>query len=299
MDMKVISVDELERSLGDLSPAEKREVWIEKYGTTELEKLSKARALVNPRNGYVYDVVSNRYALIQHKDAFKPVLETLKTMGKNQVRAEFIQNKGRAWMSIVFPETTINDGQDGIEMGIQMKNSYESGMSLQITSTRSYYEGRFLTFFGYRRVCSNGMMVRVPWTEINKGAKVDEIRKEYVTEKEVGLGSFSTRIWHSGSSEKKMEQISRIVKTLTDCIPYIQTLVDKARQHHLEPEEASKMLEGIGLGKRMVEKVMKLYANDEQSRFGLYNSVTYYASHNAKTPMQVETQLLQASRLLV
>jgi hypothetical protein len=290
MEMKEMSLVELRTELDKLSNADKRVIFLE-----DGSQVSEFKAIYNTTKKVVETIASNNYALIQHKDAFTAIVDALEALGKTKVRAGICEYKGRAWLTITFPEITVDDGSEGIEMGIRMVNSYRANSALKIESGRDE-TSRYIGFFGYRKVCSNGMTVRIPLRE------VDEERGDFVKAEEVvetrNIDSVATRIIHMGDQEKKVMQIKNIISTLVSSMTYVESVVAEAKAEGVGPEEAKERLRNLGFGKRLTEKIIKNFEVEEQNRWGLYNAITNYATHDTRTPGSEETHLRRAEVLL-
>lgn len=295
MGLKIMKIEELEKELGTLSVADKRSIFL--VGGAEVPGY---KAVYNLTKERVEAVLSDRYCLIQHVEAVKPVVDAIRELGHKEVRARVMEHRGRVWMDITFPEIVANDGSEGIEIGIRVENSIRGDSALKIGSSRSIFSERHMEFFIYRKVCSNGATIRIPMNELNiKSMKEDDKVKleEVQTEKQLGVVETVT-IRHLGDQEQKKLQVQRIVASLVNCIPYVENVIRQAQAKNLTIEQAKIVLQESGFGERLTNKIMEKYAMGEQTIWGAFNAATDVASHDAKSALAEERIMDKAALVL-
>lgn len=318
----VVVVDRLEN--GDLVPNEAKNY----------------KAIVNDRSGEIAAVVSKGYKLIQHKDAFGAVIDSLVAVNPDaRVRATLCEYGSKAWMSVVFRDFVADDGAEGIELGFNVKNSFDKTSSLQYGGNQSnvgikvdqHYEPGRLEFFGRRLACNNGMIVPIVIkASLNeRGKALEEIKALNVVDKlEVGKSQVgdvvmegerevaprrwetiretrelvkgaSSRIRHYGNVEMKMDAVQDMFNTLPLVCDSLSRTIRDIQEVSVTEIEAESILSELGFADRVVKKILKTHF-EEGTQWGLYNAVTSYATHEEKVSfLNMENTLRKAEPLLM
>ena len=315
------SVLRIERdALGQIVPVEMKEV--------KAIVSNKKDAKGNPTSEVV---VSKQYSLIQHQDAFSAVVDALVAIKGDsvQVKASVMEYKGRAWLTCVFPEIKVNDGADGIELGFTATNSFDKTSALSYGAKQKSHHnnenagaeldyGHF-EFFGYRLACMNGMKIRVPLSAeimltedvVKENAKVGDlvdVRLEKVDEKGVVpekmvLEETATKTYvrHYGKNVTlNLQKVKDMFMEIQHYIPILEARIKASQEMPMSVQEATELLNKNAFGPRAIEEILKQFAHEEQTRWGLYNSITNIATHGEKkSPMATERMLRQAEVVMV
>ena len=243
----------------ELSTAETREV------SVQGEIARDYVGVYNQSQGMLTSIQSKNYRLVQHAEAFAPVIESLMAGGQKRALARIYENKARAFMTLVFPEikVTPKDGHS-LMLGFIARNSYNGTLSVRVDG------------YGLRKVCMNGMVfgkeLLGSFREIHIGGKPSSI---------------SDRV------QVFMEQISRRIDPLRDTI-------NAAIEEPLDSKLAELVLNRVGFGKKRTEELLTHFETlEDQNRWGLYNAITHYASHTAKTEQVARRFEARAARVLV
>jgi hypothetical protein len=252
------SLDEVGERVLHLSQAETREVSVQGLPTPQY------MGIWNTSKDVLESIQSKDYRLVQHGEAFSPIVETLQMAGYKNAKTRIYEGNGKAVMTLLFPEIKVvpKDGNE-LMLGFMAKNSYNGSLAVSI-------EG-----YGFRGICSNGMIL---------GKSL--------------LGSF--REIHMGRQHSTIRtSIHAFMEEIATRIPRVKTAIDMAIEEELTPELAKIVLEKVGFGTRRVEQFAEVYnQTQEPSRFGLYNAVTYFASHDATSEATARRYELMAQKIL-
>jgi hypothetical protein len=310
-----MDLSELKGKLNELSTAKECPVVYvaEGVGGDKIPySMPEYKAIVNEKTGKVETVASKGYVTIQHREAFAAVLDAMAAASKGaKFKASVMEQDGKAWMTVVFSEIKVDDGVQGIELGIKVKNSYDKSSSLKYSgSSKENREGHF-EFFGYRLACNNGMTVKVSLGDISNAklvpraqAKVGDlvdVRKEAVFNPSAEeLAVVKTTIRHFGKNTKMdLERVGEMIMALPIVARRLEEQIKAVQKISLDDKEAIVRLKEAGFGDRLIEKIMTRYANEEQTLWGLYNAATNYATHEDISPLATERNLKRAEGLMV
>jgi len=292
LELTETKVDEAFDELSKLSVAELRPLYTQDNSNNKVE-INGHYSVYNKDNEVVESLVTDKYALVQHADAFGIVLNALKDAGKNDIKFQLSEYRGRAWMNMTFPELKVDDGDAGIELGLQLMNSHR-GNALRFSSTRKFYESS-IEFFGYRLACNNGMRVRIPLSEVNK-ALGDIVKKEKVEYSALKLLS-QGRILHIGNPKARLGQLEEAIKMMSLSIPTIEQTINKAKSVSINKKQLEQELSKLGFGKRLIKWVSE--KTEGYTNWDVYNAITDYSSHQTKSPVTRDWLLERANSLLV
>ena len=262
------------------------------------------KALVDSESGNLVSVVSKSYSVVQNREAFGAVVNTLQGICPDaKIRASIMQEKGCAWMSVVFSDFKAADGADGIEMGFTAQNSYNKSSSVRYAGSQGRVQGHY-EFFGLRLACQNGLIYRVPIADWNAltitsqpNAKVGDIvgvEKAFVgTRIEEAACTLAFR--HIGRVDRKIAHIRHLVAGLPAVAKLLEEKVAKMRSTQMDAFTARGRLQELGFGPRTTTRLLGAFAREESTEFGLHNAITGYATHGARvSPQRMEEMLVQA-----
>jgi hypothetical protein len=238
----------------------------------------RMRNVDNPKSimGVVVDdrlvaTVSKRYKLVQHQEAFDPIFKGLHKVGSDYDFALY-QTDTKAWLSVFVDE--VSENGSGIKVGFQAMNSLDGTTSIRYLAY-SQRVTKSIEVVGYRQVCSNGMKIRVPLEEA-------EFVRQELREKIENLMHLSESIAHLGDIEHKIEAVQYVVEAMVLLKEPIAKIIEKAKEKRIDNQDAKKLIKEY-IGKRMGKAIYEQFHEEEQTIWGLYNSITYVASHGVKT----------------
>ncbi|MHA1685223.1 MAG: DUF932 domain-containing protein [Candidatus Heimdallarchaeaceae archaeon] len=241
--MKFEDVDQLWEIIHNLDRAEERQVLIQ---TPEGVKAVRSyKAIWNIDSNSLEAITSDRYSLLQHYEAFEPVVKSLK-MSKVVAKGEVINGGGRVWINILFDEVIRPADKEEIAIGIRVMNSYDRTASLQAAP------------YGLRLVCQNGMFLR-------------------------SVLGIRTAQLHVGTLHPERLFINLIEKTIKAKVR-LSELTEIAMREILKEEMLEKILtEEIHFGKRRTELILeKVKKIDNPTKWDLYNIITQHLTHEAQ-----------------
>lgn len=263
------SVKDLHREVLDLPEGEERNVYVGQdfnNNPTGLGDIpsTEHKAIFNTKTNKIACVVSRKYALLQHQDAFLPVVEAMQNIG---LECEgVLKGDGNKVFLWVFPDGMRIKPKDGdpIQMGLLFRNSYDGTNRYSVMAC------------GLRLVCSNGLVlpddVKYDFSHVHKG-KMKIIAKE---------------------------TIINLFKTLKQFNEGFEANINEAMENFVALNEVEKAYAAIGIGDRVRKKMMENLDNPENpSMWDLHNSISSYVSHKDKVSMQVyDSYSKKANRLL-
>jgi hypothetical protein len=274
------NAEQINYELSSLPKAVEKNIFVS--GKTLPEKKYKAIEV----DGEVVSIPSDHYNLVQHETAFRPIIEGLTMRGVHDFKFSLFANHKRAWLNVL-----VGNGYDGVSFGFRAMNSFDRSTAISF-GLNSFVKNKTIEIVGYRQVCSNGMIVRVPLENA-----------EFVREEEVvkikSLLNKTMRIRHTSSADKLLEELQFTVEAFLLMKNPLQRIIEKAEMTKLDREQAEKLVEKY-VGRRRLDKIMNQYGMEEQTLWGLYNSITYLASHTntLNKATKFNSMLEKASNLL-
>lgn len=254
-----------------LKQREEAKAMLAKLPVAELHELNNFK---NPKRikavvarNQIVGTVGKQYRLVQHAEAFKPVLDALDATGQNYNLSIWTsRDMGRSWMTIM----TDVEAKDSVKLGFQVGNSIDGTTAIKY-GFQSFFGSGYVELVGYRQVCSNGMVVRVP---LNEASFVrEEVRQqlEKLFEKYV-------KIRHIGNVEARLEEVGIIVEAMALLKEPIAKMIMTAQNKRVGTETAEELLLQY-VGKRYKARILEQYEREEKSLWGLYNAITWVGSH--------------------
>jgi hypothetical protein len=218
------------------------------------------QAVVNDRTNKIEAIVSDQYALIQHREAFEPFVNAMRTLGIG-VKGRVISDSGRAYIDVRFDDerftidvaekeevgrrNVVSPPQKGdlINFGFRLGNSYDK-------STAFYAET-----YALRLVCLNGMIAPV---------KIKAIREVHIGDVRIVTKTLSVAIQSLMAESVKFADI-----------------VERARKEIVTEKLLNQLLVGWKLGKKHITAILeKARELDELNGYSIYNLLTSYITHN-------------------
>lgn len=263
---------EVNVALDSLPTAEPVKLYYHPGGVeSETEVKNFKGVLVTDNRGFsnIVHCPTNRYTIVQHKEAFRPIIEGMVQAGVQDFKYTMLANHRWAEMNILIGES----GYDGVRIGFRVKNSFDGTSAIKY----GFDMGRatsHLEVVGWRQVCSNGMKIKVPLdqAEIITLDKVTQIRT---------LLHEHTSIMHTETAFKKIEAMQYIAEAMSMLRDPVERMIKKAQKWTIDDRIHLEKLIKEHVGKRYAQKVADRFARDnDSSLWGLYNAITYIASHN-------------------
>lgn len=189
-------------------------------------------------------IVSDKYCLVQHRNAFMPFVNVCRAIGLN-VHGSIYQQEGKAFIKARFddPRAKVVIGKDETEMGILIGNSVDGSM------------GVFTEAYGFRLVCSNGMIVR-------------------------SLVAHKHRIHVGAADEDLKDHYESFIEQIMESSPRLKDMIERAMAEHLQEAVINQALYGAGFTKRHVELLLdKCKQLDVKNKWDLYNTITSWLTH--------------------
>ena len=284
---------ELNQAISRLPKATMLTLWADPFPLTEgspYEEVSSFRAIrVENSIGQIKYVActSPKYRLVQHEEAFRPIIEGLTLAGLDQYSFCLNSDHKKAKLQVYAAGEMIDsvrigfsvvnhfDGQHAIHYGFRMKRSQKS-----------------LELVGYRQVCSNGMKIRVPLD------KAEIIRPE-IRERITVLFSESAKINHTASAEQKLKALQYATEAISLLQEPVRVMIERAQKWTFDEEGQVKLLVKKHIGKRFAGRVLEQFKMESQDLWGLYNAVTSVASHDADISSSAQEKLLDKAATLL
>lgn len=247
--------------------------------------------------GELVSVVSDRYKLVQHEQAFRPVIEGLTVAGVQDFTFNLHWNKANANLSIYYLEA--DDGSEGIRFGFRVHNSVDGKSSIRygfdmekLVSENVMVTDRFVTVWGVRQVCQNGLMMRVPldWVDVvhqEERLKIESLIKE------------AKSIAHYGEIEKKIKVMQYVTEAFVLLQKPIERILARSKLYEIENQEEARKLLKKYIGKRLSERILKKYDTEEGTLFGLWNAATWIASHDEKIKERTRHNLIEDAGIML
>jgi hypothetical protein len=246
-------------------------------------------------NDTIVNTPTEKYVLVQHEGAFRPIVEGLTVSGVKDFTFSLWHTLGRANLNIM-----IGEAKDGVKYGFKITNSYDGSHAIRFgyeaTKRESYVEiveKEHVTLWGYRQVCSNGLKIKVPLKSVKY---LDAVQRERI---KVLLGGKKS-MKHLGSDLKdKVTSLQYVVEAMLLLKGPLNMMIIDAQRYKLNKNQAEKLIE-----KYVMQRKIDMFMDQFESQRGndlwsLYNAVTWIASHRKDLSIkQRERYMDKASNLL-
>ncbi len=271
------------------------------YNGNEFKEVEGKKGVM--QNDEIIAVVSKHYQLIQHRDAFKQALEQLEVPEDAKISCSWY--KGKASMNVFFDELKINDGKLGIDMAFQIKNSYDGSTALGLSVKKNLIEkgDKYIVFYGLRQICSNGMKIKVPLAEMmpEEIEKLNPEKDVIAEEKQDIINNISKEfrgsVKHMGKKfEMKYLNLFQMAKL---AVPLIEKKIKEAMADKITDVEFIRWLDKMEFSQKAIDGILVRYNSEKElTRWGAYNAITAYASHDVNSKRQEERLLDKAWELV-
>jgi hypothetical protein len=237
--------------------------------------------------------VSKHYKLVQHKDAFQPIVDGIRQSGYTDFRFSAWATNKQASLGI-----TLGEAIDTVRYGFKATSGYDGNHAIsfgfkteRVKRNDVVVEREHIQVWGMRQVCSNGMVVKVPikstkYLTIETRERVSTIMTEY------------RKLSHIGDMSVKLEQIQYLVEAFLLLKNPLEAMIRDAQNKPLDKEQARQFIETY-IGTRLADRLMEQYAFEQQTLWGLYNAATNVASHDNDLKASTKESLLDKSATML
>lgn len=219
-------------------------------------------------------VVSKDYKLVQHSEAFKPIIDALVAKGVDKFEFTAWANNRKAYLGVLVAEAA-----DSIQYGFRCTNSVDGShaISYGLSATRvdtfaDIVEKEHVVVWGIRKICMNGSIIKVPL----KSAKyLDVVTRQQITE----LMTQFKNIRHTKGADERVLEVQYLVEAFLLLRNPINRMIFDAQKMHLKPAKVTELIKKY-VGERVAKRIeLEFYADNDDSLYGLWNAVTAVASH--------------------
>jgi hypothetical protein len=256
-------------------------VWLKSYKAIESNDPFSGK-------GSIVAITSDGYEIVQHSQAFRPILEALTVKYGDKYLWDGHVNARRCSMRFF----VIPQGFDGVALGFSVTNSFDRSTSLSYGFEMSNMSDSYIELVGYRQVCSNGMKIRVPLDQ------AEFVRKELRVRIESILSQVK-RIIHTSAAKKRIEEIQYISEAMVLLQAPVEAMIKKAMKievTHAMVEDKIKQWVGIRRKAKLIEQFDK---QGDYSLWGLYNALTFVASHGEIKNASARERLLDQAAIML
>lgn len=227
-------------------------------------KQSRFSAVQNTASGKLTMAVTDRYKILQHKEAFDPIIDSIENLGEDiYAKLEDTGNEGRLYL--LFPNLRIKDDADGMMPGLRFFNSYKDKMSFKAH------------FFAWRIRCMNGSI----FSRI--------VREE-------NLSGYHTM----NSLELLKEKLPSFVDGMLQNVYRIEEIIDEAMHAEVTfsdwAEVANTIKPIVGTEKATEAVVAQPELTLNTNRWAVYNAITAVASHEQLSAARRDDIIAAAER---
>ena len=197
--------------------------------------------------------------------------------GVHDFKWQLFHNHSWAKLNLFFNKAT--DGVSTIDYGFRVTNSVDGASAINYGFKVNDKRKQVIDVWGMRQVCSNGMMIRVPleWHYAFVGEDISD--KDVRTELRVLLKE-TARIPHLTNAEDKIKSMQYVAEAMSLLQKPIERIISLSQKWTFENEEEIKKLIKKYVGERMLDTINAQFGKEEETLWGLYNAITYVASHN-------------------
>lgn len=270
-------MEKINEVLEKLPEAEEKQLFLSDGSLVEERK-----GIFDAKTGNLHDVVSDGYVLIQHKDAFKRMIDSLEVPDDADLNVTTGHYKGRAEMNLLFNKIVVPDDSQGVTLGLKLVNSYDRSSAFGVQLKRNIYEkGKFIVFYGMRQICSNGMKIMIPLSQMT-AEEIDKMSPNDVRAKEenikVHTEAFTGRIVHYGKNtfNLKFMNLQDMVNRASN---FVKIAIQNAINKNLTETQLKLTLQELNLPNKIIEEMIEEFKTEKKSTWDAYNQVTAYASH--------------------
>lgn len=238
--------------------------------------------------------VSDQYVLVQHKDAFMPIVKALRESGK-QFEFNMWATPKKAFFGVL-----VGKALDGVAFGFRAQNSVDGSGSIkyglkagQRTVEHTIVEKEKVLVWTVRQICTNGATIKVP-------LKTEKYLDVETRIKFQSIVSEVRSIRHKGNVEARLKEVQYLVEAFLLLEQPLNRMIADAQKIQMDQEEIRRLFKKY-VGKRMENTVWRDFAHDHKSQGTLwdaFNAITSVASHNPLADGTREALLNKAADML-
>lgn len=238
--------------------------------TEYLQNFKGVRVRDHLGNVQYVQVCGKDYKEVQHEDAYRPIIEGLTLAGNKSFQYTLISNFKKAELRLYSGAF----GYDGVTIGWRIENSFTGHSTLNygfsVTST-----SHVLELVGYRQSCANGMVIKVPLDQA-------EIMTPELKEKVEQVLADSVAYKHTSKVLDRIKYLQYVAEALELLQQPVTAMIKAGQLNKIDTEDRKKLKQLIQLhvGKRYAARVLEQFNNENADAWGLYNAITYVASHD-------------------
>lgn len=241
-------------------------------GDTKEEIATKKAIIVDDE---IVQVCSDKYVLVQHEKAFRPVIDGLTVSSVSNFEFMIWNTLGKASLSIM-----VGESEDGVKYGFRVTNSVDGSQAIRFgyraTKKDSYVEvvdKEEVVLWGYRQICDNGMKIRVPLKTVKY---VDAETRTKVTE----LLEGRERMKHLGTTlNSRLDTLQYIVEAMLLLREPLNRMIIDAQRFKITRKDAEQHIKRF-VSQRKLDMFLEQFDTEHgDNLWTLYNSVTWFASH--------------------
>lgn len=234
---------------------------------SSIKNAPKVWGIKNLTTGTVNFGAAKNYTPLGHEEAFSPVLDAIDHLGLNTL-INIENHHDVAELFVLFPDLTVNDHAQGIEMGVRFKNVYNDKKSFKGSA------------FGWRLACSNGALYSVTF------------------------GDLVISTWHTEAQVRAIpEKVELFVEGILQRSHLLENTIDNAIKAELafkDYAEIANTLAPVTESKKIAGVAADLVKNPEHTnKWELYNAITAFASHENITHTTRERLVSSAESALL
>jgi hypothetical protein len=277
--------EQINPEIAQLPTAHKKKVYLD--NGQEIKGYEAVEVVDKSGHKEIVDIPKESYTIVQHARGFEPIREGLVQAGIHDFKFILTSTMRRAQLQIY----TSNAGYDGVSLGFSVENSFDGSKALsygfKISEQKTVIE-----MVGYRQVCSNGMKVRVPLENA-------EFVREETRAKILNLFEEHCRILHTPTAEARIPSMQYVAEAIALMQEPLELYIRKAQKWTIDNEDILKRLIKAHVGKRFQAKVMERYTQESRDLWGLYNALTYVASHDPQLKPSARDSLIDKASMML
>jgi len=265
--------EEVNEAISQMPVAQEQDVFI----AGGLQKVFSHKAIVV--DDKVIDIPTKNYKLVQHSEAFRPVVEGITLAGVKDFTFSAYSTNKVGYLNLYIG--SINDGTSHINVGMQISNSLNRTLSVKYGFKFNEREAH-IEIVGYRQVCSNGLKIRVPLEQA-------EIIRPELREQIKNLLTEKYTFKHVGNVKVKILDMQYVSEAFSLLVEPLELYIKKAKS--IDINVSSVIIDSVKsiirkhVSERMTKKILEQFSENAgiegTSLWGLFNAITYIASHNS------------------
>jgi len=250
------------------------------------------RKAVVGETGTVYAIVSDRYQLLLHEEAYEIVHDILEKLNVKPIQVQekvaFSRDGGLMHLTICVKEVEVADG-DLVGLGFNVFNSYDASSALRFNAG------------GIRYVCSNGIII--PFTSLY--AKIRrlihvkgvirkpsfDVIKETVEEILSTLGDLADLLTLATKETVSRSDLVHFIETTFSNVPALKEKIYNYLKHRLGIDLTREVETYRKLRKEEILKFLESIEDEEYNLWDTYNAFTDILTHTRRVDLKTTVKL--------